>query len=135
MRPERATNSDERVKEMGNKILRLGVAAFFVAASAFLCGCGGNSTPVGVTVTPLNPSVPLGGQQQFQAVVTGTSTTSVTWQICLLPTPTQCPADDLQPGDNRTNALAERLRDYHQRADQHAARGVLHCADNSAADE
>lgn len=73
---------------MGNKILRLGVAAFFVAAPAFLFGCGGNSTPVGVTVTPLNPSVPLGGQQQFQAVVTGTSTTSVTWQICLVPTPT-----------------------------------------------
>ena len=73
---------------MGNKILRLGMAAFFVAAPAFLFGCGGNSTPVGVTVTPLNPSVPLGGQQQFQAVVTGTSTTSVTWQICLVPTPT-----------------------------------------------
>ncbi|MGA9569599.1 MAG: hypothetical protein WBS17_05905 [Candidatus Acidiferrales bacterium] len=73
---------------MGNMILRLGVAAFFVAAPAFLFGCGGNSTPVGVTVTPLNPSVPLGGQQQFQAVVTGTSTTSVTWQICLVPTPT-----------------------------------------------
>jgi DNA-binding beta-propeller fold protein YncE len=73
---------------MGNKILRLGAAAFFVAAPAFLFGCGGNSTPVGVVVTPLNPSIPLGGQQQFQAVVTGTSTTSVTWQICLVPSPT-----------------------------------------------
>jgi DNA-binding beta-propeller fold protein YncE len=73
---------------MGNKILRLGAAAFFVAAPAFLFGCGGNSTPVGVTVTPANPSVPLGGQQQFQAVVTGTSTTSVTWQLCLVPSPT-----------------------------------------------
>jgi len=30
----------------------------------------------------------LGGQQQFQAVVTGTSTTSVTWQLCLVPSPT-----------------------------------------------
>ncbi len=73
---------------MRNMILRLGAAALFVAAPAFLIGCGGNSTPVGVTVTPLNPSVPLGGQQQFQAVVTGTSTTSVTWQICLVPSPT-----------------------------------------------
>jgi DNA-binding beta-propeller fold protein YncE len=73
---------------MGNKILRLGAVAFFVAVPVFLFGCGGNSTPVGVTVTPINPSVPLGGQQQFQAVVTGTSTTSVTWQICLVPSPT-----------------------------------------------
>ena len=72
---------------MRNKILRLGVAALFVAASAWLSGCGGNSTPVGVIVSPVNPLIPLGGQQQFQGVVTGTSTTSVTWQICLPPTP------------------------------------------------
>jgi len=72
---------------MRNKILRLGAAALFVAASACLSACGGNSTPVGVTVAPPNPLIPLGGQQQFQAIVTGTSTTSVTWQICLPPTP------------------------------------------------
>src|SRR5271155_1566600 len=72
---------------MRNKILRLGVAALFVAASAWLSGCGGNSTPVGVIVSPVNPLIPLGGQQQFQGVVTGTSTTSVTWQLCLPPTP------------------------------------------------
>ena len=52
---------------MRNKILRLGVAALFVAASAWLSGCGGNSTPVGVIVSPVNPLIPLGGQQQFQA--------------------------------------------------------------------
>ena len=77
---------------MGNKILRLGATALFVAASAFLSACGGNSTPVGVTVSPINPDVPLGGTQQFQATVTGTPTTSVTWQLCLVPSPT-----NLQP--------------------------------------
>jgi len=73
---------------MGNKKLRLGAAVLFVGACAFLSACGGNSTPVGVTVTPPNPSVPLGGQLPFQATVTGTPTTSVTWQICLVPSPT-----------------------------------------------
>ena len=73
---------------MRNKILRLGAAALFVAASACLSACGGNSTPVGVTVSPNPATVPLGGQQQFQATVTGTATTSVTWQLCLVPTPT-----------------------------------------------
>ncbi|HEY4951631.1 MAG TPA: hypothetical protein VIH88_14945 [Candidatus Acidoferrales bacterium] len=73
---------------MRNKILRLGAAALFVAASACLSACGGNSTPVGVTVSPNPATVPLGGQLQFQATVTGTATTSVTWQLCLVPTPT-----------------------------------------------
>ena len=73
---------------MRNKILRLSAAALFVGAAAFLAGCGGNSTPVGVVVSPVSPSVPLGGQLQFQATVTGTSTTSVTWQLCLVPSPT-----------------------------------------------
>jgi DNA-binding beta-propeller fold protein YncE len=73
---------------MRNKILRSGAPALWVAAFALLSGCGGNSTPVGVTVAPNPAVVPLGGQQQFQANVTGTSTTSVTWQLCLVPTPT-----------------------------------------------
>jgi len=74
---------------MRNKILvRLGAAALFVTAAAWLSGCGGNSTPVGVTVSPNPATVPLGGQLQFQATVTGTATTSVTWQLCLVPTPT-----------------------------------------------
>jgi DNA-binding beta-propeller fold protein YncE len=76
------------VKEMGYKILRLGATALFVAASALLSACGGNSTPVGVTVSPSPATVPLGGTQQFQATVTGTSTTLVTWQLCLVPSPT-----------------------------------------------
>src|SRR5580658_994033 len=73
---------------MGNKLLRLSAAMLFVAACAFLSACGGNSTPVGVTVSPINPDVPLSGTLQFQATVTGTPTTSVTWQLCLVPTPT-----------------------------------------------
>jgi len=73
---------------MRNKILKLGAAALLVAASAYVSGCGGNSTPVGVTVSPSPAVVPLGGQLQFQATVTGTATTSVTWQLCLVPTPT-----------------------------------------------
>jgi DNA-binding beta-propeller fold protein YncE len=73
---------------MGNKILRLGAVALFVAAPAFLIGCGGNSTPVGVIVSPSPATVPLAGTQQFQATVTGTSSTSVTWQLCLVPSPT-----------------------------------------------
>src|SRR5580700_5907158 len=73
---------------MGNKLLRLSAAMLFVAACAFLSACGGNSTPVGVTVSPINPDVPLSGTLQFQATVTGTPTTSVTWQLCLVPSPT-----------------------------------------------
>jgi DNA-binding beta-propeller fold protein YncE len=73
---------------MGNKIPKLGAAVFFAVVAAFVCGCGGNSTPVGVTVAPSDPSIPLGGQQQFQALVTGAATTSVTWQLCLVPSPT-----------------------------------------------
>src|ERR1700734_4038793 len=73
---------------MRNKIVRSGAMALSVAAFALLIGCGGNTTPVGGTVAPNPAVVPLGGQQQFQAVVTGTSTTSVTWQLCLVPTPT-----------------------------------------------
>jgi DNA-binding beta-propeller fold protein YncE len=72
---------------MRNKRLRLGATALFVVASAMLSACGGNSTPVGVTVSPNPATIGLGEQFQFQASVTGTSSTSVTWQICLPPTP------------------------------------------------
>ena len=85
---QRAANSAKRVKEMGKRISKSVAAALFVCGCAFLSACGGNSTPVGITITPATPTVPLGKQLQFQAAVTGTSTTSVTWQICLPPTPT-----------------------------------------------
>lgn len=85
---QRAANSAKRVKEMGKRICNSIAAALFVCGCAFLSACGGNSTPVGITISPTTPTVPLGKQLQFQAIVTGTSTTSVTWQICLPPTPT-----------------------------------------------
>jgi DNA-binding beta-propeller fold protein YncE len=90
---------------MGNKILRLG-AALFVAASAFLCGCGGNSTPVGVTVVPNPATVGLGSTMQFQAAVTGTPTTSVTWQICSVPTPTNLQPTVCSPATTGQTQLA-----------------------------
>jgi DNA-binding beta-propeller fold protein YncE len=73
---------------MGKRICNGVAAALFVCGCAFLSACGGNSTPVGITISPATPTVPLGKQIQFQATVTGTATTSVTWQICLPPTPT-----------------------------------------------
>jgi large repetitive protein len=85
---QRATISAERVEEMGNRFLQWSAAALAVGALAVLSGCGGNSTPVGVTINTPTVSVPFGGQFQFQATVTGASTTTVTWQICLPPTPT-----------------------------------------------
>jgi hypothetical protein len=52
------------------------------------CGTAGSppTTPVppssvGVTVTPPSASVVLGSTQQFQAIVTGSSNTSVTWEV------------------------------------------------------
>ncbi|HEY0702614.1 MAG TPA: hypothetical protein VGD60_07590 [Candidatus Acidoferrales bacterium] len=73
---------------MCNSILRLGAALGLGALLAALAGCGGNSTPVGITVTPIAPTILLGKPQQFSAIVTGAATTTVTWQICLPPSPT-----------------------------------------------
>jgi DNA-binding beta-propeller fold protein YncE len=91
---QRTTISAERVEEMGNKLLKLGAAALAVGALAVLSGCGGNSTPVGVTINTPTETVPFGAQFQFQATVTGAATTSVTWQICLPPTSNK---NNLQP--------------------------------------
>ena len=72
------------------KVWRIGAAIILAACVA---GCGGNSTPVGVTVTPTGTatspvSVLLSGLQPFVASVTGTSTSTVNWFICLPPTNT-----------------------------------------------
>jgi DNA-binding beta-propeller fold protein YncE len=62
------------------RVCRLG---FVVFLAAWVAGCGGNSTPVGVTVAPTAATVLLNTTQQFSDNVTGTSTSSVTWLICL----------------------------------------------------
>jgi DNA-binding beta-propeller fold protein YncE len=77
---------------MRNSILRLGALASLGALLTVISGCGGNSTPIGITITPVAPTILLGKPQQFSAIVTGAATTTVTWQICLLPSPT-----NLQP--------------------------------------
>jgi DNA-binding beta-propeller fold protein YncE len=72
------------------RVWQIGAAIILAVCVA---GCGGNSTPVGVTVTPTGTAaspqtVLLSGLQQFQATVTGTSTMTVNWFICLPPTNT-----------------------------------------------
>ncbi len=68
-----------------------------IVLAAGLARCGGNTTPVGVTVIPTGTSAsPISviinsqpgqppGQKQFVANVTGTSTSTVNWLICLPP--------------------------------------------------
>jgi DNA-binding beta-propeller fold protein YncE len=73
-------------------IFSLGAMAALAAWMTVVSGCGGNSTPVGITVFPLSPTILLGKPQQFTATVTGAATTTVTWQICLPAVPT-----NLQP--------------------------------------
>jgi DNA-binding beta-propeller fold protein YncE len=72
------------------RVWQIGAAMVLAACVA---GCGGNSTPVGVTVTPTGTAaspqtVVISGQQPFIATVTGTSTSTVNWFICLPPTNT-----------------------------------------------
>lgn len=75
------------------KLPRLAAAVLFAAQ---ISGCGGNSTAIGVTVTPTATSagsavsVLKGGTQIFSAFVTGGSATTVYWQICL-PVPITTP--------------------------------------------
>lgn len=68
---------------------------------AWVAGCGGNSTPVGITVTSAaagagsTATVNVKGTVQFFATVAGSSTNTVFWQICMTPTiagtqPTNC---------------------------------------------
>lgn len=66
------------------------------AASFFLAACGGGGgggdssdsspgsggpTPITVSVTPANATVPAGGQLQFAATVGGSTNTAVTWSV------------------------------------------------------
>ncbi len=77
---------------MRNSILRFGLLAGLGLLLVVNSGCGGNSTPIGITITPVAPTILLGKPQQFSAIVTGAATTTVTWQICLPASPT-----NLQP--------------------------------------
>lgn len=75
----------------GRRHVRLVIFAAFCTGLIVQCGCGvagtppGSSSPppasVSVTVQPTSASVFLGGMQQFQAIVTGDSNTSVTWEV------------------------------------------------------
>src|SRR5580704_17120799 len=74
------------------RLCRLSVA---VLLAAWVAGCGGNSTPVGVTISPATATVVVRGSQLFSAIASGSTTTTVNWQICLPPAtsgnqPTNC---------------------------------------------
>jgi DNA-binding beta-propeller fold protein YncE len=79
---------------VGMRVWKIGAA---IVLAAGLAACGGNSTPVGVTVIPtgtatspisvvvsIQPGQPP-GSVQFASNVTGTSTSTVNWLICLPP--------------------------------------------------
>src|SRR5580700_8257825 len=66
-----------------------------ILVAGFVAGCGGNSTPIGVTISPTTVTVVERGTQQFSGAATGSTTTTVNWQICLPPPttgtqPTNC---------------------------------------------
>ena len=52
-------------------IFKTGTVALLGAWMTIISGCGGNSTPVGITVFPVNPTILLGKPVQFSAAVTG----------------------------------------------------------------
>lgn len=81
--------------------MRLWKLCAVALVAACVVGCGGNSTPIGITISApgvapgSTVSVNLNGHVQFSDVVTGTSTNLVFWQICLTPSvsgqqPTMC---------------------------------------------
>jgi DNA-binding beta-propeller fold protein YncE len=61
------------------------IAAVMLLA-AWAAGCGGNSATVGVTVAPNPATVLVSNSLQFESNVTGVTTSTVTWQVCLAPT-------------------------------------------------
>ena len=79
--------------------------AVLLMLAALVAGCGGNSTKAGITITAASTTtgansvtVPINGTEQFAAVVSGVSDTTVYWQVCLpapvsnLHIPTNCTA-------------------------------------------
>jgi large repetitive protein len=61
------------------RVWRLAAA---LLAAGMAAACGGNSPTINVVVAPATSTVIQGGNQQFTSIVTGTSTTSVTWSVC-----------------------------------------------------
>lgn len=99
LRYERATpRKHGRAEKLGGQG-RLGLARWQWVAITFLlscvAGCGGNSTAVGVTISPVTASVLLTGPVPFSALASGGNVTTIFWQICTPPTtsgtqPTNC---------------------------------------------
>jgi YVTN family beta-propeller protein len=73
---------------VGGKQMRSWGIGAVVLLAAWAAGCGGNSTPVGITVSPTPETVLLNSSVQFSASVSGASTTTVYWQVCLPATST-----------------------------------------------
>lgn len=65
--------------------MRIGTLCAAAMAALLAVGCGSNTPPIGITVSPLAPTVILSGTQQFTAAVTGTPTTTVNWSVCTGP--------------------------------------------------
>lgn len=79
--------------------MRSGKLAIIVALAALVAGCGGGaSTPVTVTVSPVNQTVVLAGTQQYGASVVGETNTTVTWDVC-----NQAPASNATGSSTVTN--------------------------------
>src|SRR5271170_7801028 len=62
--------------------MRVGKLAAALFAAGMAAACGSNKVTISVVVAPATSTVIQGGNQQFTAAVTGTSTTSVTWEVC-----------------------------------------------------
>ncbi|MGH9682615.1 MAG: hypothetical protein ACRD4S_03245 [Candidatus Acidiferrales bacterium] len=71
----------------GNNMRLWGLSAALLLA-VFAAGCGGNKTTIGVVVAPTIQAVAINGSLQFSASVTGGSTTTVNWQVCVPGPPT-----------------------------------------------
>ena len=84
------------MKGLGGVRMRSWKWGFVILLAIWVGGCGGNSAPVSVTITPAtSQSVLLNNTDPFAGVASGSSTTTVFWQICLPPTtstlqPTNC---------------------------------------------
>ena len=118
------------------KLWRLGAA---ILLAAIVAGCGGNSTPVGITVTGAGVAagstvtIVVNGNEQFTASVSGTSTSTVYWQICL---PARCKHDSANQLHDSTGSCGMHAanRGFDRVWINHSERS-LHGATRGSADE